>query len=386
MKQILLIFLFISLCVAEDILDIYKRDLPDEWPKPHKRMSNTIKYYADSESITPVEYVLRDMNDTLCITFIRQNNKIIDSGINFYKSNSKSYKSNSKSDIILRDSKSKPTDIYLKESDLKYNKNSLLLLYIGLALGLIPEIARYDRDNYVTVNSNNIDSKYISYYKKTKSKTTYSTSFDYGSAMLLNSSFGSKNNKATYTYKLSPHYDSTIGNNILFSHNDNKRINILYCSKKKCDKYRKCQHGSFPQKQCKRCICQQYFHGKLCEKLFSNDKKMCGNQQELKSYSSSRKSLKKTNIRDICLYKLKSTSNKKKVEVTVKSLVYDGNVPCDGRSGLFIYYRSDKSVSPLYLCKNSSNIVLPASSTTVYIAINSPFDVKSSFEISYKSR
>uniref|UniRef100_A0A0K0G1J3 Astacin domain-containing protein n=1 Tax=Strongyloides venezuelensis TaxID=75913 RepID=A0A0K0G1J3_STRVS len=342
-------------------------------------MSNTIKFYADSESSIPVEYVLRNMNTSFCINFIKQSKKITDSGINFYKSSSKS-------DIILGDSKSKPTDIYLTESDINDAKNTLLLLYIGLALGLIPEITRYDRDDYVKVNLSNVDSKYIQYYKKTKSKTTYPTSFDYGSVLFLSSSFGSKNKKSTYTYKLSPHYDSVIGSNIFFTHNDNKRINFLYCSKKKCGKYKTCKNGSFPDYKCRRCICQEFFSGKKCEKLYKNDKKYCGNKQEYKSSTKSTKNLKNTIFQRICAYKIKSINKKKKVEITIKSLTFNTTISCNGNDGLFIHYRSDKSVSPLHLCKNVSKIVLPPSSSSVYIILNSPYRVKSSFEISYKSK
>uniref|UniRef100_A0A0N5BY02 Astacin domain-containing protein n=1 Tax=Strongyloides papillosus TaxID=174720 RepID=A0A0N5BY02_STREA len=53
-----------------------------------------------------------------------------------------------------------------------------------MALGLIPEITRYDRDNYVEIYTKNITKPYLKYYKKETKKRKYFGSFDYGSVMM----------------------------------------------------------------------------------------------------------------------------------------------------------------------------------------------------------
>lgn len=61
---------------------------------------------------------------------------------------------------------------------------------IGHAIGLLHEQCRYDRDNYITVNTSNIGSDYLSNFTKRTSNYYCIGSFDFGSVMLYSSYTG----------------------------------------------------------------------------------------------------------------------------------------------------------------------------------------------------
>ncbi|MDR1221810.1 MAG: M12 family metallopeptidase [Tannerella sp.] len=61
---------------------------------------------------------------------------------------------------------------------------------IGHAIGLLHEQCRYDRDNYITVNTSNIQSSYLSNFTKRTSNYYCIGSFDFNSIMLYSSFTG----------------------------------------------------------------------------------------------------------------------------------------------------------------------------------------------------
>ena len=94
---------------------------------------------------------------------------------------------------------------------------------IGHAIGLFHEHIRADRDNYVTINWDNIkDGK--SHNFSNQSSSSNSGSYDYGSIMHYGANSFSKNGKATITTKNA----ENIGQRVALSLGDIATVNALY--------------------------------------------------------------------------------------------------------------------------------------------------------------
>lgn len=72
---------------------------------------------------------------------------------------------------------------------------------IGHAIGMYHEQQHPKRDNYVTVNFNNIQSGKASNFNKRSSSSVRTSTFDIGSIMMYGSYFFSKNGKPTIVRK-----------------------------------------------------------------------------------------------------------------------------------------------------------------------------------------
>uniref|UniRef100_A0A0K0FHF1 Astacin domain-containing protein n=1 Tax=Strongyloides venezuelensis TaxID=75913 RepID=A0A0K0FHF1_STRVS len=123
------------------------------------RLPHSIYYYVDNSTSyqNEIEYLISNIEAKVCIKFVKNKILINGRGINFLSTSNHS-------DIQLNNDPSKPTNIYLKVSD--SNNKQLLPFFIGMALGMIPEITRYDRDKYVKVNLKNVKSSFMKFYKK----------------------------------------------------------------------------------------------------------------------------------------------------------------------------------------------------------------------------
>uniref|UniRef100_A0A0K0FHE9 Metalloendopeptidase n=1 Tax=Strongyloides venezuelensis TaxID=75913 RepID=A0A0K0FHE9_STRVS len=229
-----------------------------------------------------------------------------------------------------------------------------------MALSMIPEITRYDRDKYVKVNLKNVKSSFMKYYKKESERKNYFGSFDYGSVMILDNRFGGKYNKTTYTFKFYSYYNppvySLYGLIRSFTFNDYRRLNYMYC-KNDCPHLLGCNSHGYPNGDCSSCVCGPHFLYPSCQILYLTRKNVTGN----------------------CYYRIKSSTGRK-VAITVNSMessstYYLFNV-------LDIYYRSDRAVTPLRLRHIHSNLVIPPLYKEVYLVFHDMFS-PTNFSITY---
>uniref|UniRef100_A0A0N5B1Q0 Astacin domain-containing protein n=1 Tax=Strongyloides papillosus TaxID=174720 RepID=A0A0N5B1Q0_STREA len=355
----LLIVLFISLLCLADAKSKKKKPSSTNQHPPYPTKPRNAMFYVEFEgNFTFIDEVLYYLHNFICISFQRQKTRVTGIGINFLRTTTKS-------DVKLSKDIKKSTDVYLTENDFSDKKK--VLYYIGFALGLSPEIKRYDRNSYVTVISSGIRKEYKSYYKKTTRKTKYSTGFDYGTVMLLNPSYGSLKNKRSYKTKLDPYYDKMIGRTKVFSRNDLKKLYYMYCNGTCKALSNKCQNGGYPNIFCYHCECTIPFFDWNCGDFRRNRSPSCKGEREFSS-NSTENNFQINISNEACYYKITSPK-KKNVAVTIKKVNFSNSSLCkDSRYGLFVNYRSDKGLTPLHICDNAANVKIPPSSSTVYIA------------------
>uniref|UniRef100_A0A0K0FBQ7 Metalloendopeptidase n=1 Tax=Strongyloides venezuelensis TaxID=75913 RepID=A0A0K0FBQ7_STRVS len=361
MNKISFIFILSILCIYKSLKITSKKQFWKKLPELKPRFSNIIYFYTDnSESyLRKIEKKLQFFSGHVCIKFVKNETMITGKGINFLSTTNDS-------DIQLNTDLNKPTNIYINVLD--PNKEQQVPFFIGMALGLIPEITRYDRDKYVKVNLTNVKPSHMKYYKKESKKKNYFGSYDYGSLMAIDNLFGSKNNKPTYTFNLYSYYHPPYNTYYYFitsfTHNDFRRLNFMYC-KNYCPNLRGCSNRGFPNSNCLSCSCggKDHFIYPDCHLSPAHTDPSCGIKTLYKSYG--RKSyLKRKNVTGECYYRIKS-SNGRKVAITIRSLElgYVGK--------LDIYYRKDKAVSPLTLNNINSNFQIPPSYKEVYLIFHS---------------
>uniref|UniRef100_A0A0K0F3J2 Metalloendopeptidase n=1 Tax=Strongyloides venezuelensis TaxID=75913 RepID=A0A0K0F3J2_STRVS len=304
-----------------------------------------------------------------CLKFNKKTSKIRGKGINFLIS--------SKNKISFPKHHNEPTNIYLKQSN--FDNIRSLTYHVGLALGLIPEIQRADRDNYVNIIWQNTTSKSKPYFKNLK-RSPPSTHFDYGSIMLVSPMYGGVNGQITYRTNLYPYYDSLVYKRSGFSHYNFKTLSNKYC-RNRCPQL-VCQNGGFPSPNCKKCICNYFFTGNLCENILTYQSKRCGSSQYYNA-SSTIQYLNSSSIQGPCYYWI-SSQNSRNVKITVEKVNFNELVTCTSDKGLFIYYRSDMGVTPLCIFNNITKFTLPAVSNKIYIIFYGS-GLYNSFNISYQS-
>uniref|UniRef100_A0A0K0FTD1 Astacin domain-containing protein n=1 Tax=Strongyloides venezuelensis TaxID=75913 RepID=A0A0K0FTD1_STRVS len=335
---------------------------PRSYQSPYYIKQKLIKYYLDkkleAKFDTSIAIQTIYINDLTCLKIKQEKtySKKVDIDI----------ASCSESWVKLSTKKGKPTKVCLKKDETENNMN----FYFGYALGLVPEITRYDSNLYVTVFKNNIlPTEYKQFYEvqKYSSQIIANSSFDYYSKMLSSQSFKrNKNDKRTYRFEtnLREYYEKTVNISGLFSHNDLKRLSYLYCDKE-CKKLR-CKNYGYPKKNCKECACPMPFTGTKCEKINLKEKG-CGKKQEFIA-NSSISSYKIKVSTTPCYYLIKS-KNKKKVKFTVEKLSRSGKLNCAPLAGLTVKYREDRGAQGLNLCGNYKNISFPPLTSEIYLIV-----------------
>uniref|UniRef100_A0A0K0FBQ8 Metalloendopeptidase n=1 Tax=Strongyloides venezuelensis TaxID=75913 RepID=A0A0K0FBQ8_STRVS len=362
MNKISFIFILSILCIYKSLKVTSKKQFKKKLPELKPRLPNTISFYVDKSLLhgSMLKKTIKIVENHICIKFLEQETEVTGAGINFFKTSNYS-------DIILDKNLSKPTNIYFNNKDLHPNQLKYLYFFTGMALGLIPETTRYDRDKYIEVYEKNITEPYLKYYEKETTMRNYFSSFDYGSVMVPEKLFGSKNYLLTYKAKYYPYYDDISGMEWSFTYNDYRRLNRMYC-KNKCPNLKGCNNRGhvFFSNGCKRCLCNRGFIGPICETYPVQTHISCGVKALYKSYGKKSYIIRK-NVSGDCFYRIKS-SNGRKVAITVNSLVSPSqNLMLCKFFGINIYYRSDWGVSPLVICPNTSKVVIPALSNEVYM-------------------
>ncbi|KIH67830.1 astacin [Ancylostoma duodenale] len=142
---------------------------------------------------------------------------------------------------------------------------------IGHALGFYHEQARYDRDNYVSIVSQNIQNGYLSQFTKQSRSAMedYGVGFDYGSVMHYDQFSFSANSRYTIQ-TIDTNYQQTIGQREGPSFMDVKRVNLAYCNST-CSSILPCLNGGYTDpKNCVACRCPTGFGGTLCDRAAIN--------------------------------------------------------------------------------------------------------------------
>lgn len=152
-------------------------------------------------------------------------------------------------------------------------------------LGFAHEHNRPDRDQYVTVIWENINTGFESQFEKlsTKEILTEPAEYDLGSVMHYRTSTFSKRDDLPVIRTINPDFQWTIGQRSELTFMDAKFINYLYCNSK-CSANLQCQRGGYAHpKDCNRCVCPTGFSGQFCDQVKPGQNANCGGLMELEA-------------------------------------------------------------------------------------------------------
>uniref|UniRef100_A0A0N5BUR6 Astacin domain-containing protein n=1 Tax=Strongyloides papillosus TaxID=174720 RepID=A0A0N5BUR6_STREA len=366
MKQLFSISFLVLLYLIQSTIEAkssrYKKKPPTKKPSTQRKLPSYVQCYKPIKyhfEITKhdrfyVEGFIDDINDKTFLKFHEENNLIEGVGINFFSNNKEDkvelsyddkkptvvnltketydtieniqsetflkftkekypirnvginfYSNNKEDKVELSYDDKKPTVVNLTKET--YGYRHLVGYYLGYALGLIPELARKDRDS--------------DFY---------------------------------------PYYENQISKYNDFSFNDYKRLNLLYC-KDICKKSKTCGNYGYYGNNCDSCECFYPFHGKDCT-LYHERHSECGKDITIKAYSKAKeKKLKNISLGE-CFYIIKANNPKKKVKLTIKRFK---GVP--GRYKLEIKYRKDKGAEHLKINGDVTWFKFPPLSSSVII-------------------
>ncbi|KAK0409233.1 hypothetical protein QR680_004424 [Steinernema hermaphroditum] len=155
---------------------------------------------------------------------------------------------------------------------------------IAHALGFYHEQTRYDRDDYVTVNMDNIQKRWKgSFEKKTPGNTTnYGLPYDYGSNMQYSEDTFAINKDIPVITAKDPLHQHTMGQRAAPSFLDVLMMNKHYQCLGRCKTYNTvCYNQGYPNpNNCYKCICPWGFGGDRCDRRDSgrNNTVACGGE------------------------------------------------------------------------------------------------------------
>ncbi|XGW10932.1 hypothetical protein V3C99_012437 [Haemonchus contortus] len=138
---------------------------------------------------------------------------------------------------------------------------------LGHALGFFHTMSRYDRDKFITVNTENIKPDWVEQFNKETKETNenYGMTYDYGSIMHYGGTSATANQKPTMV-PFDIFYQQTLGSPFI-SFIELSMLNEHYHCKERCDPATsvKCEMGGFPHpRDCKKCICPGGYAGDRC--------------------------------------------------------------------------------------------------------------------------
>uniref|UniRef100_A0A0N5C0T6 Metalloendopeptidase n=1 Tax=Strongyloides papillosus TaxID=174720 RepID=A0A0N5C0T6_STREA len=223
------------------------------------------------------------------------------------------------------------------------------------ALGVDHEHNRIDRDQYVTIMTDNIDESNIHDFSTPWlfDSRTFGLPYDYGSIMHYAMDTFSKNNGSTIIPKHEL-YKKTIGHTYKLSFIDIKTVNMMYCMYK-CKVRIKCfNFGYSDPNSCDRCKCLEGFVGKDCSR-FTVNPSPCGKAK----YAVHRKlqEIKADGILN-CSYHL-LTQRRSKIIIKIS---YVNTYPytqqcCLPDDCLEVKYWKDKTVTGARFCGINNNVL-----------------------------
>uniref|UniRef100_A0A0N5B5F3 Astacin domain-containing protein n=1 Tax=Strongyloides papillosus TaxID=174720 RepID=A0A0N5B5F3_STREA len=371
MKTFLLTLLLL-LCINkgyadEEVQVESESNLKPRTPPPYN-IGEKVNYFNYSFEVSAlpkvgkdIERIFRQIKHSTCLTFEKKNTLIKDTiGINFNISDSGNK-------VELSDNKNRPTNVSLEEKI--YTNFTMLRFYIGIALDIIPEIRRPDRDIDVNVNMSNVDDNFIQYYNITNSSyITYlnDTEFDFRSPMFLGPDFGSKNNKSTYEVLLYKGDQYPSGRNRPFRHNFYKDIFYYYCNG--TAKENNCKYGGYPYPG-NTCKCPEHFSGTYCTEF--NNKSVIPTNYTIPAplEANSTKLYYSVNLTNTVFYLNITSRGGKNVSTTVENITFSETSCSSTGSFLEVLIRKDKAAAGMHLCRTSTNFTLPSLSSEVFFVM-----------------
>uniref|UniRef100_A0A0K0FES3 Metalloendopeptidase n=1 Tax=Strongyloides venezuelensis TaxID=75913 RepID=A0A0K0FES3_STRVS len=255
------------------------------------------------------------------------------------------------------------------------SEKGYVLHEVGHALGLLHEHCRTDRDEFITINFNNIKTGLNGNFEIPRSVNynNYSTHYDYGSIMHYSSyEFSTSYWRKVLTSKIHTEYDRMMGQRSYMTFNDYKKINLLYCSECKKTKETEeekveCLNGGYiDYKNCSRCLCPFGYTGDSCSEIMKSDER-CNtttfNANNTIFYHWIAGPYK-------CFFHIK-TDERKKIEFGI----YQSSTPykdiCTQDISHQVKYLEDKGSTGLLLCAWRNNIInITSESNNVLIFFN----------------
>ncbi|KAL6726094.1 hypothetical protein Aduo_008101 [Ancylostoma duodenale] len=234
----------------------------------------------------------------------------------------------------------------------------------------------HDRDNYITINSQNVKADWLDQFTKQTPQTNenYGITYDYGSIMHYGGRSASFNKKPTMVPFDTMHQE-TLGSPFISFYD--LVLNAHYNCTEKCKgdpRAAKCYMGGVPHpRDCSKCLCPGGYGGKLCNERPSG----CGDVlQATKEYSDLSKTIGNPNMQEredfeICNYWIESPANTQ-IEVRIDTL--NGNFAVDGCAyfGVEIKTQKDQKATGYRFCAyEDADVTLLSSSNRVPIMIYS---------------
>ncbi|XP_070576385.1 blastula protease 10-like [Ptychodera flava] len=150
----------------------------------------------------------------------------------------------------------------------------IALQEIGHSIGLMHEHVRDNRDAFVSINEENIQSGREGNFEK-RAPFNINTNlilYDVCSVMHYNSMAFSENGQPTIVANY-PDYKNVIGKQRGLSHLDYQMINVMYSCNAHCGGVVTCSNGGYVGKDCT-CVCPNGFMGDTCDDLVNQS--VCG--------------------------------------------------------------------------------------------------------------
>ncbi|KAH7729492.1 Protein HCH-1 [Aphelenchoides avenae] len=221
---------------------------------------------------------------------------------------------------------------------------------IGHALGYFHEQSRYDRDDYITVQSENIESIFLAQFTKQNPQqmVTYGVQYDLGSVMHYDS-FGFSSNGLPALKTVDANYQDTIGQRVALSFNDVKKMNFAYCNETCPTKLRCRRSGYTDPKNCSRCRCPEGLTGTLCDAVQRTENE-CGRLHLVASPHEKRLSF---TGRGSCNYLITSPTGGR-IHLVVERISFLRASPCSG-SYLEVRYGTDIGNTGARMCNSVSD-------------------------------
>uniref|UniRef100_A0A0N4Z8K7 Metalloendopeptidase n=1 Tax=Parastrongyloides trichosuri TaxID=131310 RepID=A0A0N4Z8K7_PARTI len=256
------------------------------------------------------------------------------------------------------------TDIYLTNAC--SNDFGVVAHETAHALGLSHEHQRFDRDNYIAINSSLIPDTYLeSIMKKDKIDiyATFNISYDYGSIMHYPSKSSITNGEQfIYVKSISP-LNKMLGQRFKLSFNDFKLLNHYYCVHK-CDNFeQKCKNGGYLYwNNCTRCVCPKEYTGEDCSKPKNRSKNCTFNEY----FADGNRTFFNSSGIGRCIHYINTTIGDR-ISVSLPFINTKNADICRTDIGLEVKYKNDKGTTGLCLCGNYKNIIVISESNEVMV-------------------
>uniref|UniRef100_A0A0N4Z8H0 Metalloendopeptidase n=1 Tax=Parastrongyloides trichosuri TaxID=131310 RepID=A0A0N4Z8H0_PARTI len=266
-----------------------------------------------------------------------------------------------------------------------FNNPDIIEILIGKMLGLQYTHNRPDRDTFLDVNFNNLNT--WDHYRFTKLEPnkakTYGTPFDYGSGVMYRPKDFSRNGQNILTPKLHPLYIKMMGHQRGLSFVDYKILNDYYCDNRCQKPLISCQHdGYIDTTTCNKCHCPNGFGGNTCQGIQFSSKE-CGETRVV--LNETRKSYINILSKQNLCYVLVTSPPGTKMNIEAITVITEDAEFCTPRNSFEIKYRKSKDATGICLCGNFKNFKLESEGNEIVLRFEGTASCHmAAFAITYK--